>query len=711
MVPTLEQKAKSAKQAGSSAREAEGRRRPLSRVRNIGIIAHIDAGKTTTSERMLFYSGRVHRMGEVHDGNTVMDWMIQEKERGITITSAATTFYWRDHQINLIDTPGHVDFTVEVERSLRVLDGAVGVFCGVGGVQPQSETVWQQADRYCVPRLAFVNKLDRVGADFNSVVNQINHRLGSTAIPVQIPWGREDQFCGVIDLLEMRGILFDEAGTADAVRFVPIPMEFAVVAERARAGLIERLSEKDEQVLAAYIDNPDVPAAVLREGLRRQTLASQVVPVLCGSSLRNKGMQPLLDAVVDYLPAPIDAPAVSGHHPKTDEILSRETDDFGPMSALAFKLQNDPFIGRLVFVRVYSGQIKKGQNIYNPRLRKRERITRLVLLHADHRDDVDSLYAGEIGAVVGLKEVTTGDTICAENQPIELERIRFPEPVISMAIEPRSQADRDKLLEALLALAAEDPTCIISRDAETGQTLISGMGELHLDILRDRLLREYKVQANTGKPTVAYRETVTLAAEAEHVFDREIAGSVQFACIRVSVEPRTRGQGNAVEFEVSTDRVPGEFRDAIRQGIGDGLATGAMANCALTDVRVRVVGGACDEANSTDVAFRTAAVLALREAMSRADVVMLEPIMKLEIITPSECMGDVLGDLSARRGRVREMTARGLVQVISADVPLAELFGYSTAIRSLTKGRASYTMEPTCFDRVPEGIQKQLVNR
>ena len=711
MVPTLEQKAKSEKQGDSPAREAEGRRRPLARVRNIGIIAHIDAGKTTTSERMLFYSGRVHRMGEVHDGNTVMDWMIQEKERGITITSAATTFYWRDHQVNLIDTPGHVDFTMEVERSLRVLDGAVGVFCGVGGVQPQSETVWQQADRYHVPRLVFVNKLDRVGADFDSVVDQINRRLGSTAIPVQIPWGREDQFRGVIDLLEMRGILFDDARPADAVRYESIPEEFSVAAERARAGLIERLSEKDEQVLAAYVENPDVPAAVLREGLRRQTLANQVVPVLCGSSLRNKGIQPLLDAVVDFLPAPIDSHAVSGHHPKTDEILTREANDFGPMSALAFKLQNDPFIGRLVFVRVYSGQIKKGQNIYNPRLRKRERITRLVLLHADHRDDIDALYSGEIGAVVGLKEVTTGDTLCVENQPIELERIRFPEPVISMAIEPRSQADRDKLLEALTALAMEDPTCVISQDAETGQTLISGMGELHLEILRDRLLREFKVQANTGKPMVAYRETVTLVAEADHVFDREIAGSVQFARLMLVVEPRNRGEGNAIEFEVSTDRVPGEFRDAIRQGLGDGLATGSLANCALADVRVRVVGGAADEATSTDVAFRTAAVLALRDALSRAGVVMLEPIMKLEIITPSEYMGDVLGDVSARRGRVREMTARGMVQVIAADVPLAELFGYSTAIRSLTKGRASYTMEPTCFDRVPEGIQKQIVNR
>lgn len=711
MVSTLEQKANSAKSGTPPAREAEGRRRPLSKVRNIGIVAHIDAGKTTTSERMLFYSGRVHRMGEVHDGNTVMDWMIQEKERGITITSAATTFYWRDHQVNLIDTPGHVDFTVEVERSLRVLDGAIGVFCGVGGVQPQSETVWQQANRYQVPRLVFINKLDRVGADFDAVVEQINRRLGATAIPVQIPWGREDQFRGVIDLLEMRGILFDDSRPADPVRYEPIPAELAVAAERARAALIERLSEKDEQVLAAYVDHPDVPAPVLRDGLRRQTLAGQVFPVLCGSSLRNKGIQPLLDAVVDYLPGPLDARPVAGHHPKTDEILTREADDFGPMSALAFKLQNDAFIGRLIFVRVYSGQLKKGQNIFNPRLRKRERITRLVLLHADHRDDVEVLYAGEIGAVAGLKEVTTGDTLCAENQPIELERIRFPEPVISMAIEPRSQADRDKLMESLSALAAEDPTCIVSRDAETGQTLISGMGELHLDILRDRLLREFKVQANTGKPMVSYRETVTIPGEADHVFDREIAGAAQFARLVIAVEPRPRGQGNALEFEVSADRVPSEFRDAIRQGLGDGLATGILANCALTDVRVRVVGGACDEATSTDVAFRTAAVLALRDALSRAGVVLLEPIMKLEIITPPDYMGDVLGDISARRGRVREMTTRGTAQVIAADVPLAELFGYSTAIRSLTKGRASYTMEPACFDRVPEAIQKQIVNR
>ena len=711
MDTVLEQKKKGEQSGDARQREALDRARPLSAVRNIGVIAHIDAGKTTTSERILFYAGRVHRMGEVHEGTATMDFMPQEKERGITITSAATTCFWRDHQINLIDTPGHVDFTVEVERSLRVLDGAVVVFCGVGGVQPQSETVWHQADRYRVPRLAFINKMDRMGADFGSVVEQMRSRLGAVPVLTQIPWGREEQFCGVIDLLVMEAISFDDSSFGSKVVTGPIPAELAGEAERARATMVELLAEKDEGVLASYLENVDVPAAVLREGLRRATVANAVTPVLCGASLRNKGVQQLLDAVVDFLPSPLDIPAVQGEHPKTREVVSREPDDFAPLSALVFKLVNDAYMGRLAFIRVYSGQVKKGQNVFNARTRKRERIMKLVLLHADDRQEVDAIHAGEIGAVVGLKQVTTGDTLCAENMPVELERIRFPEPVISMAIEPKSQADREKLNEALSALSAEDPTCIVSVDKDTGQTLLSGMGELHLEILKDRMLREYKVQANAGRPMVAYRETVLASGRGEYCFERDIGGQRQYAEVIVEVDPTGRGIGNSVEFDVPSGRVPAEFHGAIEEGIQDGLMTGVLANCALVDIKTRIVGGSFREQESTDVAFRTAAVMAFRIAVKASRPVILEPIMTLEIILPAEHLGDVLSDVSSRRGHVMDMVSKETVQVVHARVPLAELFGYSTAIRSLTKGRASYTMEPACFDVVPEAIQKQLLER
>jgi elongation factor G len=711
MVDVLEHKKKGEAPEAARRREAADRLRPLALVRNIGIIAHIDAGKTTTTERILYYAGRIHRMGEVDEGTTVTDWMPQEKERGITITSAATTCFWRDHQVNIIDTPGHVDFTVEVERSLRVLDGAIGVFCAVGGVQPQSETVWHQADRYHVPRIAFVNKMDRIGADFWSVVRQMKQRLGATAVPVQIPWGREDQFRGVIDLITMQAVAFDEASLGARFDIGPIPDALAVEAERVRAALIEALAERDEEVLEAYLANPDVPAKILKAGLRRATLAQTIVPVFAGSALRNKGIQQLLDAVVEYLPSPLDVPMIEGVHPKTHEKSTRETDDFAPLGALAFKVVNDAYIGQLVFVRVYSGQLKKGQNVYNSRTRKRERLHRLVRLHAETREDVEVLYSGEIGAVAGLKQVTTGDTLCAEHQPIELERIRFPEPVMSMAVEPKSQADRDKLNEALQALATEDPTCVVSTDPDTGQTLLSGMGELHLDILRDRMFREFKVQANAGKPMVAYRETVTGTGRAEHRFERDIGGQRQFGHVIIEVEPAERGAGNAIEFDVPAGRIPADFRPGVEEGIRDGLITGVVANYALTDVRVRVVGGGFDPQASTDVAFRTAAVMALRAAAKAAGPVLMEPIMALEIVTPAESMGDVLSDLNSRRGHIHDMVGKATVQVIHARVPLAELFGYSTAIRSLTKGRASYTMEPACFDLVPAVIQQQLVER
>ena len=699
------------KSSESRSREAADRPRALRMTRNIGIIAHIDAGKTTTTERILYYAGKVYKMGEVHDGTTVMDWMEQEKERGITITSAATTCFWRDHEINIIDTPGHVDFTVEVERSLRVLDGAIGVFCAVGGVQPQSETVWHQSDRYHVPRLAFVNKMDRLGANFRDVVRQIGERLGSCAVPVHLPWGAEENFRGIIDLMEMKAITFREETLGKQFDVTEIPAEMAAEAERERAAMVERVAELDEDVLAAYLDSPDVPAERVRAGLRRATVDGKAVPVLCGSALRNKGVQQLLDAVVDYLPSPLEVPVIQGVHPKTRETVEREADDFGPLSALGFKVMNDPYSGRLIFVRVYSGQLKKGQNVFNPRTRKRERISRLVRLHADSREEIEVLYAGEIGAVAGLKDATTGDTLCAENQPVELDRIRFPEPVVAIAIEPRTQADREKLVDSLSALAAEDPTCRVSIDSDTGQMLVSGMGELHLEILRDRLLREYRVQANAGKPMVAYRESVRDRGHGDNVFSREIGGQSQYGHVILDVEPSERGKGNHVVFGVSRDVVPDEFRSSIEDGIRDALVTGVLANYPIVDVKVSVVGGGFNAVSSTEVAFRTAAVMAVREAVRAAGPVLLEPIMLLEILTPGEYMGDVLGDVSARRGRVKDMLGKGTVQAIRALVPLAEMFGYATAVRSLTKGRASYTMEPSFFDVVPATILQDLLNR
>ena len=711
MAVVLEQKRDKSPSEGSAKREAPGRSRPLAAVRNIGIIAHIDAGKTTTTERMLYYAGRVYKMGEVHDGTAVMDWMDQEKERGITITSAATTCFWKEHQINVIDTPGHVDFTVEVERSLRVLDGAVGVFCGVGGVQPQSETVWRQSDRYGVPRIAFVNKMDRMGADFDAVVQAMRERLGANAVPVQLPWGAEEDFQGVVDLVTLKAAVFDGESLGAKVTLVDVPAELAADAEKARAELIEKVAEKDEAVLEAYLSNPDVSADVLRQGIRNAVIGNAFVPVLCGSSLRNVGVQQLLDAVVDYLPSPVDLPAVEGIHPKTEAVVLREADDFGPTSALVFKLARDPYVGCLAFVRVYSGQIKKGQNIFNPRLNKRQRLTRLLQLHADEQNDVDVLYAGDIGAVAGLKDVTTGDTLCVENEPVQLGRIRFPEAVMFMAVEPKSRADRDKLAGALEALAAEDPTCVVRLDPETGQTVMSGMGELHLEVLKERMVREFNVQANTGRPMVAYHESITAEGSASHTFDRDIGGKRQFASVALQVAPSTRGAGVSIDVATGRDTIPSAFAKDVEAGIEDAIATGVLARYPVTDLSVRVTGGANDVEASTDVAFRTAAVMALREAVMEASPVLLEPIMEMEIVTPAEAMGDVLGDLSGRRGKVREMESQGEMQVIHAWVPLAELFGYSTAVRSLSKGRANYTMEPREFDVVPDAVKADLLNR
>ena len=692
-------------------REAEDRTRPLAMVRNIGIIAHIDAGKTTITERMLYYSGTVHKMGEVHDGTTVTDWMEQEKERGITITCAAITCFWRDCQVNIIDTPGHVDFTVEVERSLRVLDGAIGVFCGVGGVQPQSETVWHQADRYRVPRIAFVNKLDRMGADFDRVVGELRAKLGANAEAVQLPWGREEGFKGVFDLLERKAITFDEASKGRTMTVAEIPPEAVAAVEKARANLIEKVAERDEVVLVAYLGNPDLPADVVRAGIRRLTVRGELVPVFCGTALRNKGVQLLLDAVVDYLPSPADVVAVRGTHPKTGEVLERVADDNAPMSGLVFKVANDAFIGKMLFIRVYSGQLKQGQNVFNPRTRKRERVMRLLRMRAESHEDVEKIFAGEIGVVVGLKQATTGDTLCAENAPVELERIRFPEPVIAIAIEPRSRADRDKLTEALAALASEDPTCVIRENPDTGQTILSGMGELHLEILVDRMFREYKVQASTGKPMVAYRETVTATASVTHRFDREIGGRRQFAEVTLEVSPRERSAGNEVVLAVRKNEVPEAMQEFVSQGVEDGLMTGVLARFPMVDMRVRVTDVKIDPELTTDMALRTAAVMAFREAAMAAGPEFLEPLMAVEVVTPNEYMGDVLGDLNSRRGRIRGMTAQATTHMIRAEAPLVELFGYATAVRSLTKGRASYVLEPKQFEIVPKTLREELLNR
>lgn len=684
---------------------------PLPQVRNLGIIAHIDAGKTTTTERMLFYAGRVHKLGEVHDGNATMDWMIQEKERGITITSAATTCYWRDHQVNIIDTPGHVDFTVEVERSLRVLDGAIGVFCGVGGVQPQSETVWKQAAKYAVPRVAFVNKMDRMGADFKQVVLDIRTKLGSHAVAVQIPWGQEEHFRGVIDIVEMKAMLFDEDSLGSIVEKTDISDEMREVAEAARVELVEKLAERDEQILEAYLEQGDLSADVLKAGIRRVVIANEMTPVFCGSSLKNKGIQPLLDAVVDYLPSPLDVPSTQGVHPKTGDIVKRDADDEGPFCALVFKLASDPYLGRVAYIRIYSGVLKKGQNVFNPRLQKRIRIMGLMRVHADMREEVESLHAGEIGVVSGLKGATTGDTLCLENDAVELMRIRFPDPVMFMAVEPKTRADRDKLEAALQSLAEEDPTCVVKQHAETGQTVISGMGELHLEIIKDRMLREFKVGANMGSPMVAYLESVSGAGKATHTFDRELGGQRHIAGVTIEVKPRKRGEGNVIELQVSTRELPEPFRSAVRSGLDDGVMTGVLSRYAVTDTDIAVTSVDLDPEFSTEVAFRTAATVAFREAVMDAGAVMLEPIMALEIVTPSDYMGDVLGDVSSRRGKVNDMIAKGDNQVVHASVPLAELFGYSTAVRSLTRGRASYTMEPVQFDIVPDALKNELLNR
>ena len=686
----------------------------LSNVRNIGIVAHIDAGKTTTTERILFYTGKIHKHGDVHDGNTTTDFMIQERERGITIQSAAISCEWGGHAINIIDTPGHVDFTMEVERSLRVLDGAVCVFCAVGGVQPQSETVWRQADRYNVPRLAFINKMDRMGADFQRVVDELRNKLKAQACPIELPIGKEDDFKGVIDLLEMKAIVYDEASEGKTFTVGEIPAEMKDDAELARTELVEKVADLDEGVMETYLEKGDLTKEELIPAIRRIVVAGKFVPVLCGTSLRDKGVQPLLDAICRYLPSPNDRPPVPATDLKSGEQVLRKQEDDELLTSLIFKIATDPYVGKLFFVRIYGGILKKGANAYNPRTKKRERIMKIVRLFADDQIEVDELKAGDIGAIVGLKDVTTGDTLCAEMKPCYLERITAPQPVLFMAIEPKSSADKDKLVESMKALAAEDPTCQFREDEETGQTILSGMGELHLEILVDRLKREFKCAANVGKPMVSYCETITAPALKNFMFDRELGGKRHAVELKIEVKPLERGKGHKVNLSRDFVNLVSDkhLQECVQQGLEDGISTGVLARYPMTDLEVNCVSAKIVDAEISDeVAFRSAAMMGFREAAEAAAPEFLEPIMKLEILTPPESVGEILGDLNGRRGNVLDMDMRGDFQVIHARVPLAQMFGYATAIRSLTKGRASYSMETDQFELAPKNVREEILSK
>ncbi|HXF81775.1 MAG TPA: elongation factor G [bacterium] len=679
----------------------------LHNIRNIGIVAHIDAGKTTTTERILFYTGRVHRIGEVDEGSATMDWMVQERERGITITSAATTCLWRGYRINIIDTPGHVDFTVEVERSLRVLDGAVVVLSAVEGVQPQSETVWRQADRYRVPRVLYVNKMDRTGADFLRTVRMVRERLGANAVPIQLPVGAEDSFQGVIDLVRMKSILYlDDLGTRSDE--TDIPAELRELAEAWREKLIEAVAEMDDELTHKYLEGHSLTEEEIRRGLRLGTLSYRLVPVLAGSSFRNKGVQPLLDAVVDYLPSPVDVPAVEGRHPKTGDPERRRPDPAEPFAALAFKIVTDPYVGKLTYFRVYSGTLKAGSYVYNATKDKKERISRILQMHANHREDIPEVTAGNVVAGVGLRETTTGDTLCDAEHPIVLEAMQFPEPVIAVAVEPKSKADEDKLATALAKLAEEDPTFKVRFDPETGQTLIAGMGELHLEIIVDRMLREFNVQANVGRPQVAYKETIRETAQAEGRYVRQTGGRGQYGHCEIILEPLPRGSGIEFEDEITGGAIPREFIPPIEAGIREAAESGVLAGYPVVDFRVRLIDGSYHEVDSSEMAFKIAGSLAFKEAMARAKPVLLEPVMKVEVVTPEAYMGDVIGDLNRRRGQVEGIEQQGTMRVIRALVPLAEMFGYATALRSATQGRATYTMEPSHYAEVPANIAEEI---
>jgi elongation factor G len=680
----------------------------LDKYRNIGIMAHIDAGKTTTTERILFYTGRVHKMGETHEGSATMDWMEQEQERGITITSAATTAQWKGHRINIIDTPGHVDFTVEVERSLRVLDGAVAVFCAKGGVEPQSETVWRQADKYHVPRIAYINKMDIVGADFKRVVNMIRERLSANPVPIQLPIGREDTFKGIVDLIHMKAYIYvDDLGTQSEE--TDIPEDMLEEAEEYRSKLLESIAETDEDLMMKYLEGEELTEEEIHQGIRKATVNLEMVPVVCGSSYKNKGVQLLLDAIVRYLPSPVDVPAIKGKLPDSDEEVERISSDDEPFSALAFKIMTDPYVGKLAFFRVYSGVLKTGSYVYNSAKGKRERIGRILLMHANHREEVQEVYAGDIAAAVGLKDTTTGDTLCDAENPVVLESMQFPEPVIQVAIEPKTKAGQEKMSAALVKLAEEDPTFRTYTDQETGQTIIAGMGELHLDIIVDRMLREFKVEANVGKPQVAYRETIRKAVRSEGRFVRQSGGRGQYGHVVLEVEPLEPGTGYEFVDKIVGGVVPKEYIQPVDNGIQEAMESGVLGGYPVVDVRATLVDGSYHEVDSSEMAFKIAGSMAMKEALKKADPVLLEPIMKVEVTVPEEYMGDVIGDINSRRGRIEGMEPQGNAQVIRAFVPLAEMFGYATDLRSRTQGRGVYVMQLSHYEEVPASVMEKII--
>ncbi|HEV2805831.1 MAG TPA: elongation factor G [Chthoniobacterales bacterium] len=712
--------------AGAKNPNSPNRKFPLERTRNIGIAAHIDAGKTTLTERILFYTGMIHKIGEVHEGTTVTDWMEQERERGITITSAATTCAWMQKKeegvykafegikmrVNIIDTPGHVDFTAEVERSLRVLDGAIAVFDAVAGVQPQSETVWRQANKYGVPRIAFINKMDRVGADFDASIDSMHKKLGANAWPILIPLGKEDYLKGQLDVVNRKAVFYlddDSMGSTYEVR--DIPEENKEQVEKAYATLVEQISNIDDEIAEAVLEEKQVTPEMLKAGIRRQTIANKFVPVVGGSAFKNKGVQYLVDAVVDYLPSPLDIPPAKGMEPDSHEPMDAPTDDNGKFCSLAFKLWSDPFVGKLVFFRVYSGSLSKGDNVYNPRTNKRERISRLIQIQADKREDIETCYSGDIAAIVGIKNITTGDTLCDEDFPILLEPPSFPDPVISMAIEPKTKQDQEKMGVALQRLSEEDPTFKVYTHEDTGQTIIAGMGELHLEIIRDRMLREFKVDANAGKPQIAYRETITAPADGEGKLIKQSGGRGQYGHVIIKVQPNERGKGITVENKVVGGNIPKEYIPACKKGIEEAMLNGVIGGYEVIDANVDIVDGSYHDVDSNEMAFKLAAIFAVKDAFKKAKPILLEPIMKVENATPEEYQGDIMGDLNRRRGKIGSIEVKGNLTMVQAEVPLAEMFGYATAIRSLSKGRSSYSMEPSHFEQVPQQLVAAILDQ
>ena len=718
MSATLEAKARS--------NNSPDRAFPLERTRNIGIAAHIDAGKTTLTERILFYTGMIHKIGEVHEGTTVTDWMEQERERGITITSAATTCSWVQRKeegvykifegikqrVNIIDTPGHVDFTAEVERSLRVLDGAIAVFCGVAGVQPQSETVWRQASKYGVPRIAFVNKMDRIGADFDGAINSMRQKLGANAWPILLPLGKEDYLKGQIDVLNQKAVIYSDSDhVGSTYEIVDIPAEYKAIAEKAYQDLVEQMCDLDEEVGMLFLEEKPISKQDLKAAIRRQTITNRFVPVAGGSAFKNKGVQYLVDAVVDYLPSPLDIPPAKGQNPDTGEPMEAPADDNAKFCSLAFKLWSDPFVGKLVFFRVYSGKLSKGDTVYNPRTNKRERISRLIQIQADKREDIDTCYSGDIAAIVGIKNITTGDTLCDEDYSILLEPPSFPDPVISMAVEPKTKLDQEKMSNALQRLAEEDPTFRVFTNEETGQTIIAGMGELHLEIIRDRMFREFKVEANAGKPQIAYKETILVPADGEGKLIKQSGGRGQYGHVIIKVAPNARGKGITIENKVVGGNIPKEYIPACIKGLKEATQNGVIGGYPVIDIHVDIVDGSYHDVDSNELAFKMAAIFSLKDALKKAKPILLEPIMKVENITPDEFQGDITGDLNRRRARISGVETKGKLSTITAEVPLAELFGYATAIRSLSKGRSSYSMEPSHFEQVPANVLSAVLEQ